>query len=291
MTDLQMRDVSEAVLVSTTEAQEADWHRQKGMHIVHHLGRYWKETRPGFYEPSHWMARLSNQEAARPAPLCWGFRASLREDDAAAANGLTMPVHLLTNVADYDIQTLPRNHRNHLRKSHKLVKIVELTGPALLQEQGHEVLLSALKRAAYMKAPSKQDYIADIADHTTPGRRLILAGLIDTKLGGYITAHAVNGTAYIEFVHLATEALKTQIGTGLIFEFVQVCRRSGQIHEIVYGQHSREDAALCIYKEGMGFAVQHIPAKVGINPLIKQLIRWRRPNTYYRLTGHDQIKA
>lgn len=285
MSDLQMREFSEAVLVSMTEAELASWQREQGAHVVCHRGRYWKETRPGFYEPSHRMARLSAEEATRPVPLlCWGFRGALCEDDAAAANG-SLPVHLLSNLEGYDLQRLPSKRRNDVRKCRKLVKIVELTGPALLQEQGYEVVLSALKRTGHAKAPSKEDYLANVAGYTTPRRRLVLAGLIGTKLGGYFTGHAVNGTAYIDSVYIATEVLPTSIGSGLVFEFVQVCRRSSEIREIVYGQHTPEDRALCVFKEGIGFPLKHVPTKVGMNPIIRKFICWRRPHVYYRLTG------
>lgn len=288
MNDLQMREVSKAVLSSMTEAELANRQReQEGVHVVCHRGRYWRETSPGFYEPSHRMARLSAEQATPPVPLlCWGFRAALCEDDAAVANG-SIPIHLLSNVEGYDLQGLSSNRRYHLRKCRKLVELVELANPALLQEQGYEVVLSALKRTAHKKAPSREDYLADIADYTSPGRRLILAGLIGTKLGGYITAHAVNGTAFIDKVYLATEALLTHIGTGLVFEFVQVCRRSGEIREIVYGLHTPEDSALSVFKEGMGFPVKHVPTKVQMNPIIGKFICWRYPHVYYRLTGHN----
>ncbi len=285
MSDLQTRDVSEAVLTSMTEEEFANWRREQGAHVACHRGRYWEEIRPGFYQPIHWMARLSAEQATRPAPLSWGFRATLCEDEAAA-NG-SMPVHLLSDVEDYDLQSLPSTRRRHIRKCHKRVKIVELTSPALLQEQGYEVLLSAVTRTGYGKLPSRKDYLAGLADYITPGRRLVLAGLIGDKLGGYFTGYAVSGTAYMEDTIIATEALSTDMSSGLQFEFVQVCRRSGEIREIVSGQHSPEDSGLCAFKEEMGFPVKHVPTKVRMNPIMGKFIRWCRPHVYYRLTGHD----
>ncbi len=76
-----------AVLVSMTETEMASWRCAQGAHVVYHRGRYWEEVRPGFYQPLHWLARLSTEQATRPALLCWGFRAALNEDDAAVANG------------------------------------------------------------------------------------------------------------------------------------------------------------------------------------------------------------
>lgn len=282
----QMRDISEAILPSMTEAELANWYRQRGTHVISHQGRYWKETVLGFYEPLHWIARLSAEQATSPTRLCWGFRAVLCEADAAFANG-SMPVHLLSNIESYGLQNLSSNRRDHLRKCLKRVKIVELTDSALLQEQGYEVVLSCLTRTAYTKPPSKADYLAGLTDYFAPGRRLILAGMIGDKLGGYLTGYAVSETAYMEDAMLATEALSTNLGTGLRFEFVKLCQRCGNIREIVSGLHCREDRALCIFKQGMGFSVQHLPTRVQINPLIENALRWRYPHKYYRLTGHD----
>jgi hypothetical protein len=284
MSHWQMHDVSEVLLTSITEEQFATWKKQERTHVIFYRDRYWEELRKGFYQPIHLLARLSADRAKRPTPWCWGYRAALCEDDAAAANG-SVAVHLLSNVQDYDIQTLFRKRRTHLRKCLKLVKIVRLTGPYILQKQGYEVLRSALKRTKHVSPPPKKDYLDGLTTYTTNEHRLVLVGIIDDRLGGYVDGHAIDGTAYINNVYIATEALPTSIGTGLIFEFVQACRRSGAIHEVVYGQHSREDPALCQFKEAMGFPVKHIPAKVMITPIIKEYLRRYRPHPYYRLTG------
>lgn len=286
MGELQIQDVSEAVLASMTEEEFANWQRQQGMRFICHRGRYWEELRPGFYQPIHLLARLSAEQATRPAPLCWGFRSALCEDDVGAANG-SIPIHLLSNFKGYDLQSLPSHRRNHVRKCRKRVKLVQLINSALLQEQGYEVVCSAIARTAHSTVPQPESYQASLVDYISPGHRLVLAGLIDCKLGGYITGYAVSGTAYIENVYIATEALPTSIGSGLIFEFMQACYRCGAIREVVYGQHSREDQSLCLFKEEMGFPVKLIPGKIRVNPIIAQYMRWRYPHKYYRLTGHN----
>ncbi|MBW4639635.1 MAG: hypothetical protein KME05_15660 [Gloeocapsa sp. UFS-A4-WI-NPMV-4B04] len=291
MSNSQMRDVSEAVLSSMTEEEFVNYSRHKGNHVVHHRGRYWEEMFPGLYQPVHFLARLSADQVTRPSLLCWGFRAALSEDDQEAANG-SIPVHLLSNVEGYTLETLASKRRNQLRKCCKLVKIVQLIGSALLQEQGYGVLVSSLQRTLnptgnpYRKMPLKEDYLADLADWSTHKNELILAGFIGDKLGGYIIGYAVDGTAYMESVDVATEALATNISTGLYFEFVQACRRSGKICEIVNSPHMPEDPALGNFKEGMGFPVKYVPSKVQLNPIIEKYSRYRRPLGYYRLTGY-----
>ncbi|MEA5567716.1 hypothetical protein [Anabaena sp. UHCC 0399] len=280
--NLQIRDVSEAKLVPITEEEYANWLRGKGTRIIKHRGRYWQESYPGFFQPVHLLARLSYEQATAPQIFNWGFQTTLDTNDAAFANGV-LPIHLLSEIENYDLQSLSANRRGQIRKSHKLVKFVELTGPKLLQEQGHEVLASALKRTNY---GNLKNYLADIANLDFQ-HWFVMGGLIEGKLGAFMTAYAIDNTAYMHTLHIATEALSTCISPGLHFEFVQMCRRSGKIREIAHSLHSREDSALCTFKDGMRFGVQRIPSKVEINPIIAKFIQKRYPNKYYRLTGQD----
>ncbi|MBW4639638.1 MAG: hypothetical protein KME05_15675 [Gloeocapsa sp. UFS-A4-WI-NPMV-4B04] len=285
MSNSQLRDTSEAVLTSMTEAEFADWRSQEGAHIVQHCGRYWQEVRPGFYQPLHLLARLSAEQATRPALLCWGFQAALCEDDQGAANA-SVPVHLLSDIENYDLSSLKKNCRYDIRKSRSQFKIVELTGPELLYEQGYEVFISATTRTGEPDVRSRKKYLASLKNYVVPKRRLILAGLIGDKLCGYITGYAVDGIAYGDKLYMATEVLKTNINRVLLFEFAQACRR-GKICEFFIGQHWREKPGLVEFKQGMGFSVKYLPTKVQMNPIIGQFIRRHRPHIYYRLTGHD----
>ncbi|MUL35013.1 hypothetical protein BWI75_01190 [Gloeocapsopsis sp. AAB1 = 1H9] len=269
-----------------TEEEMISWRRQQGAHVISHYGRYWEEVMPGFYQPIHLIARLSAEEATCPTPFCWGFRAALYTNDATSANG-SVPVHLLSDVANYDLQNLPQKRRTHLRKCRKMVTIVQLMGPALLQQQGYEVFCSSLQRTRHQKLSPKETYLAGLKDFTTDKHRLVIAGLIGDKLGGYIDGYAVNGTAYMVSGYYATEALPTSIVTGLTYEFVQICRRSGKIHEIVDGLHVRENSTLDLSKKTMGFSVKYVPSKVRMNSIMKNLVRWRYPHKYYRLIGRD----
>lgn len=282
----QIRDVSAARLYCLTEGELANWRRDQGYRVRAHRGRFWMEWPRGFLQPLHLMARFSRQESSAPAALAWGFRALLAESEAQAANG-GLPVHVLSDLAGYNLQRLSANRRNQMRRCYKRAKIVEVTGPALLQEQGYAVLQSALSRAGYGRADSREHYVACLEKNVHPKRRVILGALINDRLGGYLGGSAVDGTAYIEQVHLSTEALSHYIGIGLVFEFVQVCQRSEGIREIIYGTHLREDNALCIFKKSIGFPAKQFPTRVRVVPIVAQLLRWCYPHKYYRLTGRE----
>jgi hypothetical protein len=284
--DSQIRDVSAAKIISMTEVEMAHWRSQQGIKVLYHRGHYWEKLRLGFYQPINLMARLSSDIVTSPTRFCWGYRTTLSQENAINANGY-VPIHVLSNVQEYDLEYLPQKRRHSLRKCRKSAKIVQLIGTKVLEEQGYEVVCSSLERTRHKKPPSKAQYLASLKNYTANKHCVILAALIGDKLSGYIDGYAVDGTAYMMHGYYDSQAMSASIVTGLNFEFVQICRRSGNIYEIIDGLHSREVASLCFYKEKMGFPVQYIPAKVCINPIVEKYIRWRYPNRYYRLTGHD----
>ncbi len=277
-------NVDEAVINPMTEAQWADALRRQGKHVVSHRGRYWMEPVRGFYEPVHWLAALTDDEATRPKIGCWGFRARLTDVSPGLANG-TMPIQLCSNVAGYSEQALTPGRRNHLRRCRKRVQIVQLKDAQILREQGHDVMLSAIRRTNYGYAPEPEEYSSSVDVLVQDQHMVVLAGLADGKLTGYMTGYVVGDVGYIQNLFLATEFLNTYIGTGLPFEFVQACRRAGTIRHVVYGLHSLEDPRLCTFKTGMGFPPAYLPSRVSILPVFRTFLKYRYPNKFYRLTG------
>ena len=272
------------MLKSMTEAQAADWWRARGLAVMFHRGRHWKQTRPGFFEPIHWLARLSPAEAARPRRLQWGFRATLDGVAAPMANA-ALALHLLDGLEGYTLERLQSKRRFHVRKAQKLARFETIEDTTLLREQGYEVYRSARERIRSGVLPKPQ-YLARLDDPCLgPRGRHLLAGVVDGRLAAYLTAFAVEGTAYIENVHLASEFMSSSIGSGLIYEFVQQCRAAGAIERIVYGPHVPDAPALGVFKEGMGFPVQRIPSVMWLAPLVRLYIRRRHAHAYYMITG------
>jgi GNAT superfamily N-acetyltransferase len=269
-----------------TEAAHARYLERKGERIQQHQGRFWKAYPTGFYHPTHNMARLSREEAlARPTHLCWGFRMPLRDEDADLATG-TMPIHLLTDLAHYDLQRIKQSRRTIVRKFWKNVEVVQLTPPKLLKEQAYQIVLSDHNRHGYGRLPSREEYLS-LVDQFFEWELVTLAGLVDGKLGGFATVLVVGSSAYIEEIQVASEAMNTGMATGLLYEIVQVCKHSPGVQEVVHALHARENQTLSYFKEDLGFRITHIPQRVWLAPLAKEMIRRMRPHAYYRLFGHD----
>ncbi|WP_224367199.1 hypothetical protein [Hyalangium versicolor] len=281
----QVRDASAATFDVFTEKELAEHRRQEGARVISHGGHYWEQKgAPGFFQPVHLLVRLTPEEATRPTPLSWGYRAALAPEAAEAANG-TVPVVRLPDLESYGPDCLSSNRRNKLRKCQRLVQIVQVTGPALLAEQGYDTVVDALARTQHKKPPTRESYLADIQKYFRSFHWCVLAGLIDGKLGGYLDGFVVDGIAYGVNAYYATWALPTNISTGLVFEFAQICRRFGNVHTLVGGLDAREVPQLRQFKDDMGFVVDPVPIKWDMNALAQTFIRWHRPHTYYRLTG------
>jgi hypothetical protein len=280
-----IRDAVEARLAPMTELDLASDPPERWQ-TVRHRGRYWRETFPGIFEPVHPMARLTGWEATRPSPRCWGYHAALVESSAAEANA-SMPMHLLADLDGFSVDSLSANRRYHLRRSQRQVSCVQILGAGPLEDGGYDVFRSAQERThnPYRAASSRAEFLAEMEWYLSRPSAIVIAGFVEERLGGWIAGYAVDGTAYIEIVDLATEALSTHIGTALHVAFIDACRRSPGIREIAHSPHIPEDPALVVFKEGIGFPVVKVPSKAWLLPVANTIVRWRKPFLHYRLTG------
>lgn len=231
---------------------------------------------------------MSADEATRPNSFCWGYRAPLCEGDADLANA-ALPLHVLPNPGGYGLESVSPRQRNKIRNGLKNVRIVEILTPELLFEQGYEIYNSARGRNGYGDYLTPDRYRRVVGDHFL-SRGIVLGGVVEGRLAGYLTAFAVDGTAYIKELWLHTDALHSQIGSAILFTLIGICGRSESIHEIVHSPHMPENEGLSRHKMEMGFSVVHIPARTWFAPGLREVViegylRRNRPHAYYRLFG------
>jgi hypothetical protein len=285
MNGLQLPPSSQAILRPMTLLECARHRLQQGKHLIHFYDCYWEETLPGFYQPMHLMMPLPVQTTKNFRPLwSWGQRAVLCESDQQFANA-AMTIHLLSDLPNFGLQSLPSNRRSQIRKCQKSVEFVHVTSAELLCEQGYEVYAMTVARGQFETPRSRSAYQQHCQILMDDPNRIVLAGLMDGRLVGYCYGCAVEDTAYFEYIFMADEALTTGISSGLRFEFIQACQRSGQITQIWDGWHQPDVPSLASYKADMGFAVTAIPCYVHVSPIVSRLLRWKYPYKYYRLTG------
>jgi hypothetical protein len=279
-----LRPASEALLRVRSSGERAEALRREGARVLEREGVAWVETRPGFFEPVHLLARIPAAAASRPTIACWGFRATVRDEDSDRANG-DVPLHVL-DLAGYDLEgVLSPRRRSKLRKTRREASYVQLADASLLRSEGHALYVSHLGRTRHRRVPSQAQYLATVERLFTSGDVLVIAALVGDRLGGYVHGSAVDGVGYLEDVVVGSEFLPHQLGLGLNAEFILACQRTAGLHTLVHGLHAREDPGLDEFKAGLGIRVARIPARVGLPWPLRAYLRARRPHVYYRLTG------
>jgi Acetyltransferase (GNAT) family len=271
-------------LTVMTEAEFASMRVQEGATVVQRDGRYWEAPFPGFYQPIHWLARFRAAAARRPALFCWGYRAALTDADARVANG-SVPVHLLTNLEHFPERVLNRNRLRDLRKCRRQVELRRVRDPSLLVEQGYGIFMSAQLRVPFGRVVTQEAYQRRIGRRASNPLRVFVAGLVDGRLAGYLESYAVDGVLYLHELYIATEFLRTGIGTGLYVETIEIGARAGTIDEVCSGIHTPERPGITALKDSLGFTVVQVPARVAMPAPIGAYIKARHPLTYYRLVG------
>ena len=267
------------------ESALAAMRAEEGARVVERAGRYWVETFRGFYQPVHQLATHRFVEIVRPTRLCWGFRAPLTVADAPRANG-AYPVHLLTDLASFTEGALEESRRRDLRRCRSQVEIIRRPGADLFLANGWQVYLSATGRIGRGADHARRhDFERDITRRTADPRRLIVAGLINGRLAGYMESYAVNGVLYGRDLFVATEAAKTGIATGLYVETMAIGARTAGVDRLCLGPVIQDRPGLAWFKKTLGVPVAHVPTRVEIPLPVRELMRLTRPAVYYQITG------
>jgi len=278
-------DASLATIAPLTEEQLAGQRARAGDKVRFAHGRYWREFGSGFWEALHWLARMTEGEARRPGP-CWGYRATL-DDAAADGANASLPLHLIVDIAAHDESALPRDARYDLRRlARRGVRIVQLTDMRLFGDQGYEVMLDWRRRVGLAgPTPTRERYLQDVGRRLADDGWLVLAGIEDDRLLGYMTAWAVDDSAYLHESTVAAVGLGLGLSNALNVEAVQVLKRSGKVVRVTTGVHQPEMPSLTAYKIRHGFPVVHVPSRAWMVKPLDLILRARRPLAYYRLTG------
>jgi len=278
-----LQPAGEAVVPAVTEEENALWLSARGLRVVETHGRYWRVDQ-GRWQPTHFFAHLPAADIRRPGRACWAYRAAVLAGEESEANG-AIPMHVVQDLEAYSLEGLRSSKRRQIRASMRRLQFVAIKEPDLLAQQGLRVLESAVERHGYGSIRSKSRYQKELEAYFQRDGGLVIGALDGDRLVGYVTVHASGATAYVEDVHLASDALETQVGPGLTFHAAMAAQRSPQISELVHSLVTPERPGLLRFKEQMGFPIVEVPARYWIAPGLEQLLRRLRPNAYYRFTG------
>lgn len=280
---VMVRPIQEARIRALDTEELAEWRRERGGVVIAQHGTYWERTRRGCYQPLHLLEPLAPEQARRPTATTLAFRAALAPTASHDATGC-IPARLLTDVAGYDETALGRKARNRLRHCRDRVEIGVVDDGELLLARGHDLALSAGRRIGFA-VPDRATYNAQMKAYLAGDRAVVMGGIIDGQLVGYMTAYVVGRTAYMDVLHVRTEALPSSVVLGLVFHYVQLLRCDGDVDQVMYGLDRRENPTLGRFKDTVGFPLVAVPARVWTLPGTGPTLRRLRPHQYHRLTG------
>jgi hypothetical protein len=201
-----------------------------------------------------------------------------------------MPVHLLSDVPHFTEAVLSKGRMGDLRRCRREVEIRRVRDPALMVEQGYAVFMSQQRRTDFYSRPATEAaFKLRMADQVSDVRRVFVIGLVDGKVGGYLQSFAVDGVLYAHELVVASEAMRTGLGTGLYVETISIAARSGAIEEVCFGLHTPDAPGISAFKASIGMKVVHLPARCFIPAPLDAFIKRRRPAAHYRLTGRRPV--
>lgn len=215
------------------ESELAAWLLERGRRVVRAHGRFWVDHW-GFYRLTHFAARMSARDLRRPGPLCWAFHALLDDEDTSSANAWS-PLHLIEHLASYDESMVDDTGRKRLRRCRKAVRLVHLTDPDILSDQGWALYSQSMKRLGRPLRTTREGYLAGVRAVAGDDRRVVLGAMAGDVLLGYLEAFAVEDTAYLDEIYVSEAGLSLNISAFLHFEAARLYRDSGLVRQLCAG--------------------------------------------------------
>lgn len=238
----------------------AEWKQLLGHKIIFKNGIYWEQIRKGFYQPIHFLQKLDPEQVQYPSLLSWGVRGAMDEKDRMKANG-SSSIYTLENLKTFDFSMFSQKRRENIRRCFKRVEIREIKDENILLEQGYDVVKSSMERTKYKKLISKESYLKTCNIYVNKGdnSHLVLGAFIDNKLLAYSEMYAVENTAYMMNMMIATEALKYGVSAGLFYTQFVLAQHSKDITQLYAGGYTPDDSSLDVFKHSMRLVVKKVP--------------------------------
>ena len=278
-------DASTATVRPMSEAALAGQLSRNGVRTRYSHGRWWRRMKPGFYTPLHWLARMSPEQARRPG-RSWGFVAGLEDRFSTHANA-AIPIHALTDLAEFSFDDLPRFTRRALRRvDERGIRIVHVTDERLFQDQGYAVLQHWRAQKGLRQMPQER-FLADVEGWLGDEAWLVVAAMEEDRLLGYASAWAVEDAAYLHTYAFLEETKRDKLGLSAVLNvaMVMVLQRAKTIRTVSPGIAEPEHGGAMAHKIGQGFPIVEIPARLMLPWPAARYLRKAKPNAYYRLTG------
>lgn len=293
---LRSSQTEEVGLSKVPVVTEAQFSLLRRPDAVEYKGRFWRPADASkglIFIPVNPLAVIKPEEAGFPVAASLGYRATV---DGIEPNAVSY-LHIMRDLESFSIDKIPnkymrRDLRAVIRDPNVSVFRPTPENPGLLVEQGAQLHASssAVQEYSPFGRHTRQAFEAGLeTSGFNSGNLLILAGLVEGNLAGYVTGLAVDNTAIAEMLVVGDSYKSTNVGTRLMYAFIEACQRTEGIDQIYNWRVEPSKPGISQYKERLGFSATEVPATVvlrpGINSLFQFAVRKVRPEVYKRLYG------
>lgn len=274
---LHLHNMTAKQLVEADSRVESHFHLSKGV--------WWREVKPFFYHPALPMARIVPHQATPKPWLALGGYYHL-VPEGALANG-SVVVNEITDLASYDLEKTPRSDkRRQIRRGLALFRIARITNLDEILDDGYRIYLDWETRTSGVRVKRSDPTVFRlwISRTLSHPHKLIVGAYLENRLVAYLVAHAVDGVAEVTKPFSDSSVNHLSPMSTLVYAYIRICGQNPQIRKAFHGLRGLRDS-LERFKAHLGFRHVSYPAFICLRFGVRQLVRWRLPNEYRRLTG------
>jgi len=263
-------------LVKQDSSVEDTFHLNKGI--------WWRKIRPFFYQPAHLLIELEpNVYYPKSLKAFIGYHHIVPKDCFSNA---FLCVMAMLNVDDYSLELLSANKRSKIRRGFKKVQVKKIGCIKDLLIDGYKIYSSFYSRARWGR--NKTDFRIFkcwIERAFKLPKRIELGAYLDNQLIAFMFGHAVEDTGYLSYIASHSDYLKLYPNEVLVHAFLEICKRSPDVHKVVFGLKSLRES-LNKFKRQHGFEEVTYPAYVKLNPIARGIAKNFMKKQYKRLIGY-----
>jgi acetyltransferase (GNAT) family protein len=262
----------------------ASWMTQLGARVSDFKGQYWVANGRGLWSPVDELAVLDRASIGWPSSRALAYRAVV--GDPADSNAW-VPFELVPDLSSYSEKRLTKNRRREIRRSLEVDEYRVMTDPELLLRDGWEVVSGAATISGQKIAKSKYAYRKGIERRFATDPQLVIAGVHQGELGGYILAHAIGHHASLTEIYVAPWARRSHLGSGLYWLALSELAKVSGLEAAYLGMWFPEKPTLGFFKRSLGARIVDRPTYGKMRAPFGLALQRLRPNTYIRFGGAD----
>jgi len=265
----------------------ADLESRLGARLEKVNGVWWRRVRPFFYRPLIAYQAI-NPAVCRPPlqSLLGGYQHVVPSDCEANS---TIGSLMFTEAQEYSLDSLDSDHRRQVRTALKRFEVRNLTDRQAFKERAYPLYLSFLKRTnyRYLAGRARKTIFERWADLLFDLPAILKLGVFaGNELSAVSVSFLVEDTVIYATFFARSEAMNYHVSSLMLHTVRQSAAVRGDVRQVFVGMcKTGKNRSVDQFYLQRGCSVQHLPARLKINPFAKLLLRTFKPGLLQQLVG------